>query len=335
MKERSLLIQRIFNVTSSSFERLALDLFKYQYNNNPLFKQYCDLVGKAPENTNSLQDLPFLPVRMFKKHRVITGAVRPDVIFQSSTTGGQTPSEHAVHDPGIYNRAARRGFEHVFGQSPSAFRWLALLPSYLERKDASLVYMIRQFMQSGLPGGGFFLNDYDALALAIEAGEKDGVPTICVGVSFALLDYAKQHGRRLKSTRLCETGGMKGRHKEITREQLHRILKDAFHIDEVSSEYGMTELLSQAWSTGQGEFTPAPTLKVLLRDLRDPFTILRSGMRGGINGIDLANVDSCAFIATDDIGIGVEDGRFRVLGRIDGSEQRGCNLMLDTSQITA
>lgn len=323
-----MLIQRILNVSEGTFDALALDIFGFQYTNNALYRQYCDLLASPPGSVSSLDEIPFLPIRFFKSHRVVTRDFPPALTFRSSGTTGRDRSSHAVRDPQLYERVSVAGFEHVFEQPVAAYRWLALLPSYLERPDASLVHMVSDFIKLGRDGGGFYLNELASLDAALEESEQNTVPAILMGVSFALLAFSRAYPRKLRSTRIIETGGMKGRSPEITREALHRELSEAFGLGSICSEYGMTELLSQAWSVGEGRFQCSPTLRVLIRDLRDPFAHLAPGKRGGIDCIDLANLDSCAFVQTEDVGMLAGQGDFYVAGRLDGSEARGCNLLL-------
>ena len=249
----------------------------------------------------------------------------PQLIFESSTTTGQKPSKHHLCDPLLYKQSAELGFSHVFGLDVSELRWLGLLPSYMDRPTASLVYMVEHFAHLG--GGRLYNKDLESLAWDLEENESQEIPSILIGVTFALLECARSYPLKLTNTIVMETGGMKGRGEELPRNEVHSRLSEAFGVAGIASEYGMTELSSQAWSLSDGLFRSAPTLRIHIRDLRDPLSFVLSGERGGINCIDLANIDTCAFIATDDIGLQYSDGSFEVLGRIDGSEQRGCNLM--------
>ena len=325
VRVRTELIRRIKTVSDLSFDVLALDIYRFQYTYNQVYRQFCDLIGRTPDFVTSATAIPCLPIRFFKSHDVVSGHFNPDVTFESSTTTGQIPSRHSVGSLSLYDEVATRGFESLTRKPIDRFTWLGLLPSYLERPNASLVHMVRRFVRTG--GGGFFMDDLKALRDRITRLEASGKPTILIGVSFALLEFAEQFPQKLRHTMVIETGGMKGRREEITRVELHRRLASAFDLDFVCSEYGMTELLSQAWSFGDGLFRCAPTMRVRIRQLSDPLTYCRTGERGAINCFDLANIDSCAFIATDDAGVVYSEGAFEVLGRLDGSEQRGCNLM--------
>ena len=322
---RTELIRRIKTVSSKTFDALALDIYRFQYTYNHVYHQFCDLIGRVPDVVTSVAQIPCLPIRFFKSHDVVTGRFSPDIVFESSSTTGQVPSRHAVGSLELYDEIATRGFEYLTRRKVDGFEWLGLLPSYLERPNSSLVYMVKRFIGRG--GGGFYMTELDDLHTRVGQLEKSGKRAILIGVSFALLEFAEKFPGHLRSTRIVETGGMKGRREEITRGELHQTLTEAFDLDFVGSEYGMTELLSQAWSFGDGLFRCAPTLRVSVRQLSDPLTYCRPGERGAINCIDLGNIDSCSFIATDDAGVLQEAGAFKVLGRLDGSEQRGCNLM--------
>ncbi|MDX1407191.1 MAG: acyl transferase [Saprospiraceae bacterium] len=314
-------------VEPGGFEALALDIARFQYRNNTLYRQYCHLVGRLPDQAGDLAHLAFLPIQFFKQTLVSSNAQSPAIVFESSTTTGARPSRHGLWEPELYAKNARRGFEVATGQRVEDLTWLALLPSYLERPHASLVYMMRDFVARGQPGSGFFLDDFNALAGALRSCEERKQPAVLLGVSFALLDFAQAFPMSLQSTMIVETGGMKGRREEMTRATLHATLQRAFGVRRIGSEYGMTEMLSQAWSAGGGRFQCAPTLRVMTREIQDPLELC-VGRRGALNCIDLANIDSCSFIATDDTGLVHEDGTFEMFGRLDGSEQRGCNLMV-------
>ena len=321
---RADLMDRVLAVTPGVFDVLALDIYRYQYRYNPLYRQFCDLIGRVPDFISVAGQIPHLPIALFKSNSVQTGTFRPEAIFESSTTTGQIPSRHLVGSLEFYNKVSELGFRSVIGKAVSEFMWYGLLPSYLDRPNASLVHMVRHFMSLG--GGGFFLNDYDELISQIRNTENNR-DIILIGVTFALLDLAEQYTGKLPVSYIIETGGMKGRRQEVTRQVVHETLGSAFGKSSIGSEYGMTELLSQAWSTGNGLFECTPTLKVRARDLSDPLMNVDAGTRGALNITDIANIDSCSFIATDDAGIVFEDGTFEVQGRLDGSEQRGCNLM--------
>lgn len=344
---RDRLKQRVLAVTPGTFEALALDVFRYQAAENAVYRQYLHHLGVQPDAVRRLEEIPFLPLEFFKTHRILTGPVSPEITFASSGTTGLVTSRHAVADAGFYRTVSRRIFEQTYGPLRE---WvvLALLPSYLERTDSSLVYMIRHFIdQTGRSQSGFFLHNTDEIRQTLEklpSGTPPAtnyqLPTLLIGVTFALLDLAESGEDwsflgEIPNLVVMETGGMKGRRREMLREEVHDVLTRAFAVPRIHSEYGMTELLSQAYSPGEGVFHLPPTMRVLLRDVNDPFSYLRPGGRstGGINVIDLANVDSCAFLETKDLGSYAGPGyawpgQFRVLGRFDNSDIRGCNLMV-------
>lgn len=311
-----------------SFEDIALEVFRFQYAHNGLYRSFCEALGKQPGQIRRLRDIPFLPISFFKTHRVWTGDAGPeaDLMFESSGTTGETPSRHFVRDAALYEASLMAGFSAAFGPAED-YVFLALLPSYLERKNASLVHMAQTLMaRSGHPESGFFLNEWEALAQRLVALQASGRKTLLLGVSFALLDFAEAHPMNLKGITVMETGGMKGRREEWTRSRLHDFMKAQWQLPEIATEYGMTELLSQAYAQREGLLTPAATMRVLLRELSDPLHISDAG-HGALNIIDLANLHSCAFIATDDVGIVHDEHSFEVLGRSDYSALRGCSLM--------
>lgn len=327
----------IFSISSDQeFNAAAVDLFHFQYNNNRLYKEFTDGLNAKPERVIEYKDIPFLPIDFFKTHRVISSNNSAEIVFESSGTTGATPSRHHIADIRMYEKSFREGFELFYGP-PESYCILALLPSYLERKNSSLVYMVNDFIKrSGHPRSGFYLDNLKELADVLEklswknlspAPSTGGDKIMLIGVSFALLELAEKYPMPLKNTIIMETGGMKGRRKELIREELHGILKKSFQADAIHSEYGMTELLSQAYSKGEGKFNCPPWIKILIRDVDDPLTLIGNNKTGGINVIDLANVNSCAFIATQDLGKTYDDGSFEVLGRFDNSDIRGCNLM--------
>jgi phenylacetate-coenzyme A ligase PaaK-like adenylate-forming protein len=321
---------RIFNVsTDEQFRELALDIFRFQSAENPVYKSYLDLLGVNPGSVETLEGIPFLPVELFKGHRVVTGDCDHEVIFESSGTTGDDSSKHYICDLPLYRRSLTSTFKLFYGD-PAGYCILALLPSYLERKHSSLVYMAHELISlSGHSGSGFYLNEYKGLIRQLEILENESQPTLLLGVSFALLDLAENSPLELKNTIVMETGGMKGRREELTREELHERLCLGFKVGAIHSEYGMTELLSQAYSKKDGIFQAPPWMKVLIRDPYDPLSMMTANRSGGINIIDLANLYSCSFIATQDIGKITPDGGFEVLGRFDNSDIRGCNLMLE------
>ena len=327
-KIRTDLKTRIEQANSAEFEPLALDVFRYQAANNLLYRRYLELLGLQPDQVRRLSDIPFLPVSLFKHHTIQTGEWEPEAIFSSSGTTGSVASNHRLRSKAFYQKSARRGFQNFYG-SLQDYCVLALLPSYLERSGSSLVFMVDDFIrQSGHPDSGFFLYNTDELLRILQECQKSQQPTLLIGVSFALLDLAEGNPTDLSGITIMETGGMKGRRKELTREELHQQLQRAFRVEMVHSEYGMTELLSQAYSKGAGLFHPAPTMRVLAREITDPFNYTAYGRTGVLNIIDLANLDTLSFIATDDLGKVYEDHSFEVLGRLDASDVRGCNLMV-------
>jgi hypothetical protein len=314
-------------INEENFDTIALELFNWQYQHNLLYQAFVNAIGVPLSSVSRLTDIPFLPISFFKTHQVSTGFTNENVLtFRSSATTGTTPSQHFVPDPALYEASLLRGFREVYGD-PSRYAILGLLPSYLERQDASLVYMARVLMrESAHPDCGFHLHDYQRLHNTLTRLEATGQPVLLLGVTFALLDFAAAFPMQLKSTLIMETGGMKGRGEEWTREQVHNYLKENLGLSSVSSEYGMTELLSQAYAPVDGLFYPAPTMRVLVREATDPLTTHLHGS-GQLQVIDLVNVYSCAFIATEDVGTVYPDGSFGVLGRADHTALRGCSLM--------
>ncbi len=314
--------------TSADFEAIAMKVFRYQYKNNPVFHEFCEYLGKSDTNVHTLIEIPFLPIEFFKSKRIITGKNLSDTVFASSGTTGQSTSKHYVKDIELYKKSYLKGFEYFYG-SISDYCILALLPSYLERKGSSLIYMIDDLIKkSNHPESGFYLYQIDVLAEKLKKLDSKGEKVLLIGVSFALLDLVEKHRLQLKNTVVMETGGMKGRRKELIREELHGALKKGFGVERIHSEYGMTELLSQAYSHGNGIFKTPPWMKILIRDTEDPLTFLPYGKSGGINVVDLANMNSCSFIATQDLGKKYADESFEILGRFDHSDIRGCNLMI-------
>ncbi len=314
---------------AGTFEAVALEVFHFQARHNPVYASFLRLLGRAPAQVDALERIPFLPIQSFKKYAIKTGEWRDGLVFTSSGTTGQTPSKHYVRDPQWYDRLAAAAFERLYGPL-SGWVVLGLLPSYLERKDSSLVYMVQRFMErSGHRFNDFYLHDFERLKCTLKECLSGRERVLLLGVSFALLDFAEQHPMPLPGVTLMETGGMKGRRRELTRAELHQRLKAAFQLEAVHSEYGMTELLSQAYAPAEGRFIPGPTMRVLVREINDPFAYCPPGRTGVLNIIDLGNLDSCAFIATEDLGMRHPDGTFQVLGRLDGSDLRGCNLMVE------
>lgn len=318
----------IFNIKNNAeFEALALDIFRFQFENNGVYRSFCDLLYKHPSDIKSLTEIPFLPIQFFKTHDVLSSRAKVEKIFTSSGTTGSTTSKHQVTNLSIYKESYLKGFAHFYGNIED-YVVLALLPSYLERDGSSLIYMVDDLIQkSKHPESGFYLNNLQDLAKTLNMLEAKGQKTLLIGVSFALLDLVEQFQFSLKHTIVMETGGMKGRRKEIIRQELHDVLKKGFGVSQIHSEYGMTELLSQAYSKGNGVFECAPWMKILTRDTEDALTVLPPNKTGGINIIDLANINSCAFIATQDLGKTSENNQFEIIGRFDNSDIRGCNLM--------
>lgn len=310
------------------FEALALELFALHAARNKVYKEYIAALGIRPELVDTIDRIPFLPIGFFRNHRVQLGGLEATLQFTSSGTTGAVTSTHHVPWPELYARSFNTSFGAEYGR-PSRWRILALLPAYLERPGSSLVYMVQRLIeQSGDAKSGTFLHNLDALAALLRESEEEGVQTLLFGVPFALLDLAEKHTMPLRRTVIMETGGMKGRRPEMVREELHAMLKEAFGVPAIHSEYGMTELLSQAWSQGGGIYRCPPWMKVLARDVNDPFTRVEAGRTGGLDVIDLCNIASCPFISTQDLGRVHADGSFEVLGRFDNSDLRGCNLLV-------
>ncbi|MCB0480453.1 MAG: acyl transferase [Flavobacteriales bacterium] len=318
----------IFTVEGNKqFLRFSLEIFHYQKENNPVYSQYVSLLLGKDYTPQSLQEIPFLPISFFKTHRVKTGLFDHELSFSSSGTTGTTTSTHYVKSATIYHQSFVRGFERFFGH-PSGFCFLGLLPSYLERDGSSLLYMVDQLMTiSSHPSNGFYLNNHKQLAEVIKQLESKNQPTILFGVTFGLLDFFETHPIKLKNVKIIETGGMKGRRKELTRQEVHQFLSEQTGSQNIYSEYGMTELLSQAYSLKDGLFECPNWMRVMTRKTNDPLSIESHGKTGGINVIDLANLHSCSFIATQDLGKTNKNGQFEILGRFDNSDLRGCNLM--------
>lgn len=318
---------KIFGVEQNSFESLALEIFQFQYGNNPVYKAFADALQKDQGTVQSVTEIPFLPVEFFKSHMVKTTSFEPEIVFESSGTTSKLTGKHFVKEPAYYEESFTKGFEFFYGPVKD-YCILCLLPSYLERGNSSLVYMADKLIrQSGHPQSAFYLHDTDRLASVLKEVEEKQQKIILLGVLFALLDFAEKFPMPLKNTQVMETGGMKGRRKELIRSEAHDILKKNFDLPAIHSEYGMTEMLSQAYSKSNGIFQAPPWLRVLVRDEADPLQVTTDG-KGAINIIDLANVYSCSFIATDDAGIVYKDGSFEVSGRMDNSDLRGCSLMV-------
>ena len=319
--------KEIFDIKNDAeFEMLALSIFDYQMESNSIYAPYAALIlkGKAP---NNIFEIPFLPISFFKTEQIICqGRPVEEVFLSSGTTGDQ--SKHLVSDISLYRESYLKAFELFYGDI-TQYCILSLLPNYREREGSSLIYMVDDLIsKSKHEQSGFYLNDYESLSKRLQKLEKEGQKTILFGVSYALLDLAEQFPQKLEHTIIIETGGIKGKRKEMLKEELHQNLKAAFSLEVIHSEYGMSELLSQSYSNGEGIFKSPPWKKVLIRDTNDPLSIIGDNKTGGINVIDLANIYSCPFIATQDLGKTFEDGTFTVLGRFDNSDLRGCNLLL-------
>lgn len=325
------LLKRIWQIANQEdFTSVCLDVFRFQYNHNRIYRSYCSMLKKDAGNVNEVTDIPFLPIQLFKTNEVVTTIFEPEVIFESSGTTEAIPSRHLVKDEEIYKCSFTKTFE-LFYSRPTNLCILGLLPSYLERGKSSLVYMVNELMkQSGHPGNGFYLYEHAKLSETVKKNIAENIPTLLIGVTYALIDFAMAHPMQLKNVIVMETGGMKGRKKEMLREEVHQILKRQWLLDTVHSEYGMTELLSQAYSTGDGIFSCPPWMIVLARQEDDPFHISSPGKPavGIANIIDLANIYSCSFIATDDLVKIHPGGSFEILGRSNNADLRGCSLMI-------
>lgn len=315
------------NLIPRDFALRALELFRFQYENNSLYRQYTDTLGMNPADVARLEDIPFLPVSFFKTELVTTTDFIPEAIFTSSGTTGMVTSSHAIKDLELYRQSFRAAFGHFYGNITD---WcvIGLLPSYLERSSSSLVVMADDLIKgSGHPQSGFYLYEHEALYNLLQELEARGQKTLLIGVTFALLDFAEKYTLPLRHTVIMETGGMKGRRRELTRAELHAFLTERLGVPAIHAEYGMTELLSQAYSRGQGLFTCPPWMRMLVRTEDDPLEVRMEG-EGILNIIDLANRWSCAFLATEDVGRIFSDGSFEVAGRVDNSDMRGCSLLV-------
>lgn len=320
-------LNNIFSTDAADFDDRCLEVFCFQYQNNQVYRQWCDALGYHMENVKSIESIPFLPISFFKTNKIVTTTFDAAVVFESSGTTSTTSSRHYVKDLAIYRKSFLQTFQQFYGE-PSGYCILALLPSYLEKGGSSLVFMVDELIkQSKHSGSGFYLHEHEQLAEKLFALEQSGQKTILFGVTYALIDFAEAFPMQLNSTTIIETGGMKGRKKEMTRWEVHEILKQQFGLKAIHSEYSMTELLSQAYSAGEGKFHCPSWMKILVRSEDDPLDIRQQG-RGIINIIDLANVYSCSFIATDDAGTINNDGSFEVMGRMDNSDIRGCSLLI-------
>lgn len=319
----------IFTIASKKeFEKIALKVFRYQFDNNIVYQEFCRLLKKNKENVKSLTEIPFLPIQFFKSLEVLSSTEPIQTTFTSSGTTGMQTSKHLVTDISLYEESYRNAFSEFYGNIED-YCMLALLPSYLEREGSSLIHMVDDLIQSSNhEDSGFYLNNYDELIAKLIELDNSGQNVLLIGVTYALLDLIEKHQFQLKNTIIMETGGMKGKRKEMIREELHDILCKGFGVPVIHSEYGMTELLSQAYSLGNGIFECPNWMQILIRDPEDALTYVKEGKTGGINVIDLANINSCSFIATQDLGKKYPNHSFEVLGRFDNSDIRGCNLMV-------
>lgn len=320
---------KIFEISSEQeFTVFALELFRFQYTQNKVYREFVDARKVHIESVTRVEDIPFLPIEFFKTHDVVCGNVPPQAIFRSSGTTGMVRSRHLVTDLTVYRRSFIKGFERCYGD-PQDIQFLALMPTPEQAPDSSLVYMIQKLMDlSSSPENGFFLASHSGLSARLRQRRARNKKVILIGLTYALVDFANNYPGNYMPLIVIETGGMKGHRTEITREELHSLLCPAFGVEQIHSEYGMTELLSQAWSQGEGRFATPPWMKVMIRDTNDPLSYVGPEETGGINIIDLANQDSCCFIATQDLGRMHHDGQFEVLGRFEASEARGCSLLI-------
>jgi phenylacetate-coenzyme A ligase PaaK-like adenylate-forming protein len=318
--------------SKAKFDDLALEVFNYQYKYNAFYQRYCSLIGKEITKISAVEDIPFLPIQFFKNQKIQTGSWTPEMLFTSSGTTGLVTSTHYIKDVAFYKTLCQQGFEQFYSKVED-FCFLGLLPSYLEREGSSLIVMVDDFIKkSKYPQSGFFLYNHAELCHILVKNKENNIPTVLFGVSFALLDFAEQFSINFPELIIMETGGMKGRRREMIREELHETIQKGFGTSVIHSEYGMTELMSQGYSKGFGRFESSATMKILSRDVNDPLSILtNSGRLGVLNVIDLGNLDTCSFIATDDLGRVYSDDSFEILGRLDSSDVRGCNLLVATN----
>ncbi|KOS06617.1 acyl transferase [Flavobacterium akiainvivens] len=320
----------IFTISSKKeFEKITLKVFRHQFDNNAVYRDFCTLIGRDKQNVKTIKDIPFLPIQFFKSHEVVSTTQPVQETFTSSGTTGAITSRHLVTDVTLYEQSFRQAFTQFYGNIED-YAVLTLLPSYLEREGSSLIYMVKDLIEgSNNPHSGFYLHNYDELIQKLVELDNSGQNVLLIGVTYALLDLVEKQQFGLKNTIIMETGGMKGKRREMIREELHEILCNGFGVSKIHSEYGMTELLSQAYSLGDGIFECPPWMDILIRDTEDALSYIDGyGKTGGINVIDLANINSCSFIATQDLGKKYQNHSFEVLGRFDNSDIRGCNLMV-------
>ncbi len=327
MQVESWNMEDLKGLESSNFLSKALSLMQYQATNNAVYREWVQSMKVDLEGVKIFEQIPFLPIDFFKTHAIYTGSECPSFYFESSGTTQDIVSKHFVKDLSVYEESFMECFQQFFG-APHDYCILGLLPNYLERQHSSLVYMTQHLIQASKDArSGFYLYDFEKLNHTLAMLEKEQKKTILIGVSFALMDFVDAYPQSLKHTMVVETGGMKGRKQELTKPALHACLSNGFGVESIHSEYGMTELLSQAYSKGEGIYTCPPWMKVLVADESDPTALSNTG-RGVLHIIDLANHHSCAFIATEDIGIVHPDGSFEVIGRLDQSARRGCSLLV-------
>ncbi len=322
-------VNSLFSIDSKTeFDKMALDAFHFQYENNLVYKKYADLLHINPSMVDEIGRIPFLPISFYKSHKIISGKAKEDIIFTSSGTTGSIQSRHFVSDLSLYEKSYQETFRYFYGNIED-YCILALLPSYLEREGSSLVYMVDDLIKKSLnSNSGFFLYNTGELIERLKILHEKGKKIILIGVSYALLDLIEENKISIPNAIIMETGGMKGKRKELIKKELHHQLCNGFSVEHIHSEYGMTELLSQAYSKGSGIYRCPPWMKVMIRDIHAPSYILGKNETGGINIIDLANINSCCFIETQDLGSVFEDGSFEIIGRMDDSDIRGCNLLV-------
>lgn len=322
--------KQIFSIGNAyEFEQTSLAVFNHQAENCRIYKEYISHLRINPRDINSLTDIPYLPISFFKSHEILSTTASPEIIFSSSGTTGMIQSRHLVTDVSLYEQSFNSAFEQFYGHIESTCL-IALLPSYLERDGSSLIYMVDALLkQSKHPDSGYFLHNHEELFHRLQKLQSANQKTILIGVTYALLDFVEKYKVDFPNLIVMETGGMKGKRKEMVREELHQLLQDGFGVNAIHSEYGMTELLSQAYSFGNGLFNCPAWIKIYLRDTNDPLSLAPHNKTGGINIIDLANINSCSFIATQDLGRLFPDGSFEVLGRFDNADIRGCNLLVN------
>ena len=318
---------KIFNVDDKNFEQIAFEVFQFQYINNNIYKSYCDLLKKTPSNIRDISSIPFLPISFFKSHSVMC-TKKYDKVFHSSGTTNENLSKHYVSDIQIYEQSFLKNFIDNYGD-PKDYVILGLLPNYMQNENSSLIYMVNNLIElSESNDSGFFLKEYDFIVEKMKSLTKENKKIILIGVSYALLDLTESKNLNFENTIIIETGGMKGRRREMIKKELHETLKERTGLKKIHSEYGMTELLSQAYSKSDGIFSCPNWMKVFIRDINDPDFLYSNNKSGGINIIDLANINSCSFIATEDMGSLHKNGSFEIMGRIDHSDTRGCNLLV-------